>query len=126
VAKCVMKIKDFMRGRPQEEVTVRFDPNDLVKLKCHCDYDPTLRGKKDNEVMVVKGIEIKNPDGSWTPYPSVAWLDGVQDEEQLITVAFIKKISEDGFDIVTSSQGVPDGTLMCAAQEAGIHTETIN
>ncbi|MBZ9577869.1 hypothetical protein KJA13_02425 [Patescibacteria group bacterium] len=117
-----------MRGRAGK-ITIRFDPQDLVELQCHCDYDPKLCGKEDedNKVMLVRKIEVQNPDGSWSPYPSVTWLDGVEgeDDEQLVTRAFIKKTDEEGFDIMSSWQGVPDGTLMCAAKGAGIHTETI-
>lgn len=122
-----IKVKDFMRGRPKREITIRFDPENLVKLRCHCDYDPKLRGEKDNEVMLVRRIEIQNPDGSWSPYPSVTWLDGVEgeDDEQLMTRAFVKKTGEEGFSIMNSSQGVPDGTLMCSAKAAGVHTETL-
>ena len=120
-----IKEKDFMRGNPNREITIRFDPEDLVKLRCHCDYDPKLRGKRDNEVWLVREIEIQNPDGSWGPYPSVTWLDGVESDEQLMTMAFIKKTGEEGFDIMHSSDGVPDGTLMLSAKEAGVHTETL-
>jgi hypothetical protein len=122
-----IKVKDFMRGRPREEITIRFDPEDLVKLPCHCDYDPALRGKEKNEVMLVRKIEVQNPDGSWSPYPSVTWLDGVEgpDDEQLMTRALVKRIGKEGFTIMNSSQGVPDGTLMCAAEAADVHTETL-
>lgn len=123
-----IKVRDLMRGG-NEEIVIRFNPEDLIKLQCHCDYDPKLRGKKgkDNKVMVVRKIEVRNPDGSWSLYPSVTWLDGVEgeDDEQLVTRAFIKKTDEEGFDIMTSWQGVPDGILICAAKKVGIHTETL-
>lgn len=115
-----------MRGHPEREVTLRLDPKNLVTLPCDVDYDPKLKGKKNNQVMIVRKIEIQNADGSWSPYPSVTWLDGVRDEEQLVTIAFVKKTGESGFDILASSQGVPDGRLMVAAKGAGVYTETFN
>lgn len=119
------KVGDFLRGR-SEKVTLRFNPKDLVRLRCHCDYDPALRGKDDNEVMIPRKVEMRNEDGSWGPYPSVTWLDGVGNEEVLVTRALVKKTNEKGLSIMESTQGVPDGTLMCAAEEAGIYTETLD
>ena len=119
------KVRDILRGG-SEEITIRFDDDDLVKLPCHCEYDPVLCGKDGNEVMLVRKVEIKNPDGSWSPYPSATWLDGVQGEEQLVSLVLIKKTNEEGFDIMSSSQGVPDGKLLVAAEEAGVYTETID
>lgn len=118
-------VQDILRGG-REQVTIRFDGDDLVKLPCHCEYDPALCGKNGNEVLVVKKIEIKNKDGSWSPYPSATWLDGVEYEDQLVSKTLIKKTNEEGFDIMSSSQGVPDGKLLVAAKEAGIYTETID
>jgi hypothetical protein len=121
----VVTVRDLMRGS-KEEVTIRFETEDLVRLPCHCQYDPALSKKDGNEVMVVKKVEVQNPDGSWSPYPSVTWLDGVESEEQLVTKVLVKKTNEEGFHIMVSSQGVPDGKLMCAAVEAGLYTETID
>ena len=118
-------VRDILRGR-RGEITIRFDDGDLVKLPCHCEYDPALCGKDGNEVLLVRNVEIKNPDGSGSPYPSATWLDGVEYEEQLESRVFIKKTNEEGFDIMASSQGVPDGELLEAAEEAGIYTETID
>lgn len=118
-------VGDILRGG-RGEVIIRFDGDDLVKLPCHCQYDPALCGKDGNEVMVVRKVEIKNQDGSWSPYPSATWLDGVQDEEQLVSRVLIKKTNEEGFDIMSSAQGVPDGKLLVAAKEVGIYTETID
>lgn len=118
------KIRDILRGGGKE-ITIRFDGDDLVRLPCHCDYDPALCGKDGNEVILVRKVEIKNPDGSWSPYPSATWLDGVEGEEQLVSRVLIKKTNEEGFDIMSSSQGVPDGELLVAAREAGVYTETI-
>ena len=114
-------VKDILRGRNEKIIKIRFDGDDLVKLPCHCQYDPAL----DGEVMVVRKIEIKNPDGSWSPYPSATLLDGVQDEEQLVSRALIKKTNEQGFATMSSTQGVPDFKLLLAAKEAGVYTETI-
>lgn len=119
------KVRDILRGG-SEEITIRFDGDDLVKLPCHCEYDPALCGKDGNEVMLVRKVEIKNLDGSWGPYPSATWLDGVEGEEQLVSKVLIKKTKEEGFDIMSSTQGVPDGKLLMAAKEAGVYTETID
>jgi len=118
------KVKDLLRGG-SEEITIRFDGDDLVKLPCHCQYDPALCGEDGNEVLLVRKVEIKNPDGSWSSYPSATWLDGVEHEEQLMSKVLIKKTNEEGFDIMSSTDGVPDGKLLVAAKEAGIYTETI-
>ncbi|PIP23733.1 MAG: hypothetical protein COX90_02090 [Candidatus Nealsonbacteria bacterium CG_4_10_14_0_2_um_filter_38_17] len=119
------KVKDILRGG-SEEITIRFDGDDLVKLPCDCEYDPALCRKDGNEVMLVRKVEIKNPDGSWSPYPSATWLDEVECEEQLVSRVLIKKTNEEGFDIMSSSQGVPDGKLLVAAEETGVYTETID
>jgi hypothetical protein len=119
------KVRDLMRGG-KGEVTLRFDGDDLAKLPCHCEYDQQLCGADGNSVMLVRKVEVKNPDGSWSPYPSVSWLDGVDGEEQLQTMALLKITGEEkGFRIMGSTNGVPDGELMCAALDAGIYTETI-
>ncbi len=115
-------VKDIMRGGGgSEEITIRFDGDDLVKLPCHCRYDPALCGADGNEVMLVRKIEIKNPDGSWSPYPSATWLDG----EQLISRVLIKKTNKKWFFTMSSGEGVPDSKLLLAASEAGVYTETI-
>jgi len=116
---------DWMRGI-SGSITIRFDGDDLVRLPCHCKYDPALCSGKENEVMLVRKIEIKQPDGSWKLYPSATWLDGVQSENQLQSKAFLKKTNEEGFDIMASTDGVPDSELLIAAEEAGIYTETID
>ena len=121
----VVTVRDFLRGG-REDITIRFDPEDLVKLPCHCEYDPVLCRGDDNEVMLVRSAEVQDKDGSWSPYPSVTWLDGVGYEDQLVTVALIKKTDEEGHDIMVSTDGVPDGKLMTAAAEADIYTETID
>lgn len=118
------KVMDILRGG-REEITIRFNGNGLVKLSCHCEYDPALCGKDGNEVMILRKIEIKNPDGSWSPYPSATWLDGVEGEEQLVTRVIVKKTNEEGFDIMSSSDGVPDGELLVEAEAAGVYTETL-
>lgn len=117
------KIKDFMRGKDEEEIIVQFDPEDLIKLPCHAKYDPALCGEKNKEVMLVRKIEIKNGDGSWGPYPSVTWLEGLESEKAFRTRAFVKITGEKGFDIMSSCDGVPDADLMMAAENAGVHTE---
>jgi len=116
---------DHMRGI-NKSITIRFDGDDLVKLPCHCKYDLALCSSEGNQVMLVRKIEIKALDGSWKPYPSATWLGGVQGEDQLQSKAFIKKTNEEGFDIMASTDGVPDGELLVAAKAAGVYTETID
>lgn len=118
-------VKDFLRGSSRE-VTLRFDPEDVVTLPCHCEYDPALCAKEGNQVMLLKKVEVQNEDGSWAPCPSVTWLDGIENEEQLMTRAIIRKSGEKGASIMGSFDGVPDGELMVAAKEAGVYTETID
>ncbi len=117
-----LKIKNLMRGRGEEEIIIRFDPDDLINLSCHCEYDPALCKKNNNEVSLIKKIEIKKDDGSWDPYPSVTWLDGVETDSQLATRAFVC-VAEGRFDIICSADGDPDGELIFAAKKAGVYTE---
>ena len=84
-----------MRGR-RGQITIRFDEDDLVKLPCNCRYDPALCNSDGNEVLLVRRVEIRNPDGSWSPYPSATWLDGVEGEDQLQSKALLKKANEVG------------------------------
>jgi len=118
-------VKDFLRGGDRE-VTLRFDPNDVITLWCHCEYDSALCAKEGNRVMLLRKVEVKNKDGSWSLYPSVTWLDGVENEEQLMTRAIIKKTGEKGATIMGSTDGVLDGELMVGAKAAGIYTESID
>jgi hypothetical protein len=120
------KISNLLMGRPQESITIRTDCDDVVELSCHCQYDPALVSAEGNKVLLLRKVEIQSADGNWNIYPSVVWLDGVQDEEQLVTRALIKKTGKTGFYTLQSSEGVPDGTLCLAAEAAGIHMETID
>ena len=113
------KVKDILRGR-NKKIVIRFDTNDLVKLPCHCKYDSVLC----NEVLLVGKVEIKNSNGDWSLYPSATWLDGVEYDGQLVSRAIVKKTNEEGFDIMSSSEGVPDGKLLIAAEDVGIYTES--
>ena len=119
------RVKNVLRGS-REEVIIRFDENNLIGLPCHCRYDPALCTKKGNRVMVVRRVEIKNPDNSWSPYPSMTWLDGIECGGQLVTRVLIKKAKEKRFEVMSSLQGVPDGKLFRAVKEVGIYTETLN
>ena len=121
------KIKNILRGRSEEEIIIRFDSDDLVKLSCRCRYD-TLCGKDGNEVnevIVARKIEIKKSDGSWSNYPSVTWLDGVENEKQFVSRVLIKK-GRGGFAIMSSPQGAPDGKLFVTAKRAGVYTEIVD
>ena len=119
-------VQDHMRGS-RERVTICFNQGDTVKLPCRCDYDPALRGKNgNNEVLLVRGIRIRNSDGSWRFYPSYTWLDGVEGGEQLVSKAMVMVTGDDSPSIMVSAQGVPDGKLGVAAHEAGVYTETID
>jgi len=117
---------DYMRGG-RNPLTIRFDGDILVKLPCHCAYDPKLCGKKGNHVMLVRSAEVKNTDGTWRPYPTATWLDDVEYADQLVSKALVKRTGGDGgFDFMVSTNGVPDGKLLVAAREAGVYTETID
>ena len=118
-------VGDFLRCG-KKDVTLRCDIDDLVKVGCHCEYDPALKGKDHNEVLIPRKIEVKNEDGFWGSYPVVTWLDGVENEEMLVTRVIVKKTNEKGLSIMQSTEGVPDGELMCAAKETEILTETLN
>lgn len=122
----IVKIPDYLRGG-SDEIIIRFDPNDVVKLPCHCKYDPLLsKPSGENEVMILRKVEIQNKDGSWSLYPSVSWLDGIENEEQLVTRAIVKLSKDGGIYLMESSQGVPDGKLMFSARKAGIYTEFVD
>jgi hypothetical protein len=120
----VIKTRDYLRGS-EEKITLRYDPDDVVKLPCFCNYDPVLSGPNGNEVLIIRKVEVQKEDGSWEPYPSVTWLDGVETEEQLVTKALVKQSKTGEVVVMVSPQGLPDGMLMEAAAEAGIHTELI-
>lgn len=122
------RVRDILRGGNEEIITIRFDGEDLIRLPCYCKYDPALCGEggNGNEVMLIRRIDVRNADGSWDPYPSVTWLDGVESEEQLVTRVLIKKTNEEGFCTMSSSQGVPDAKLMSAAEEAGVYVKIID
>ena len=122
----VVKTNDFLRGKSEKTITIRYDPNEVIELPCHCEYDSALSKPRGNRVVILKKVEIQNNDGSWSPYPSVTWLDGVEGEEQLVTKALVKITGEKAISVMGSSDGVPDGKLMSAAEEAGIYTETID
>jgi len=119
------KIADFLRGTG-EDITVRFDHNNVIRLSCHCDYDPALKGDRSNQVDLLRKVELQKPDGSWETYPSATWLDGVGGHEQLVTKALVRISGEKAISVMQSTQGVPDGTLMVAAEKAGVYTETID
>ena len=116
-------IKDIMRGRSQGKVKIRYDPEDVAELPCHCTYDPALCAEEGNRVRLLRKIEVQMPDGSWAPYPSYTWLDGVDHEDQLTTAVAIMLTGEAEMSIMFSAEGVPDGKLGVAASEAGIHSE---
>ncbi len=123
------KTKDFLRGYSKRDITIRFDPDNLELLPCHCKYDPDLstkeRNKEINKVMLLKEVEIQNKDGSWSPYPSITWLMEVEDEDQFLTKALVRLTGEKEITVVSSSNWGPDSVLMDAAREVGIYTETI-
>jgi hypothetical protein len=114
----IYKIPDYMR-LSGKIITVRFDPNDVVTLSCHCKYDPAL----DKKVRLLRKVEVQREDGTWEPYPSVVWIDA---GEVLITRALVKITGENEISVMSSPNGVPDGELMTAAEEAGIYTETLD
>lgn len=117
-------MRDILRGTDRM-IVIRFEDADLAELPCAVRYDPALCAKEGNRVLVVKKIEVLNDGDVWSPYPTVAWLDGVEYEGQLVTRVLVKKTGEEGFDLMASPDGVPDGILMESAKTAGISTQFI-
>jgi len=115
--------KDFLRGDAKKGIILRFNPENAVKLPCYCRYDKNMPRENGNEVMIIKKIEIKDEDGTWDLYPSITWLDGVENNEQLVTRAIVK-LSNGKVEVMTSAQGFPDGKLMNKAEEVGISVES--
>ena len=93
-------LPDYLRGNPYQEVTIRFDPDDTVELPCVCDYDPT-RTKK---VMLLREAEVRQKDGTWEKYPTVTWIDGAEDEEQLVSRALVRLSTDGAFRVMSSTQ----------------------
>ena len=88
-----VKIGDYLRGRDDKEVVLRFDPEDVIEVDCSCRYGAAGGIRNGNRtVTIVRKIEVLQTDGSWSPYPSVSWLDGMEgNDEALVTRAFVKK-----------------------------------
>lgn len=124
--KTTVKTKDFLRGYPKRDITLRFNPDNTELLPCHCKYDLNLSTKKGKKVMLLKEVEIQNKDGSWSPYPSITWLMEVENEDQFLTKALVRLSGEKEITVVCSSNWAPDSVLMDAAREVGIYTETID
>jgi hypothetical protein len=115
------EVPDSLRGS-HEKITIRFDDKELTELPCATLYDAALSGEKGNRVRIIKKIEVYE-DGVWAPYPVVTWIDGVEHERQLVTRVIAKLTGEKDFEIMASVDGVPDGILMAAAEDAKIYTE---
>jgi len=113
-------IPDILRGRKQK-VTIRFNDDDLIKLPCGGRYDPELCGNNGNEVLILSKVEVENEDGSWGPYPSVAWVDPV--DGLVFSLALVKKTNKKVPYIMSTPPGCPDVKLLMAAVEAKIYTE---
>lgn len=115
-----IEIEDRMRGSLRK-ITIRI--HDAVKeLPCDAKYDGALSGLKGNRVRVPEKIEVLE-NGEWKPYPSASWLDGVESDDQLITRVIAKITGEEGYDIMDSPEGLPDGTLMMNAKKENIFTQ---
>ena len=114
----ISKVKDFLR-HGEDEVTIRYDPKDVVNLKSNCRYYG--EGGPEGAVLLRK-VEVKAGDG-WKPYPSVSWIDGEGDLE-LYTCTIIQD-PDGSFSIKASPLGVPDGLLIEEAKRVGIETHGI-
>jgi hypothetical protein len=109
-------LKDVMRGRPDHNVFLRTDLDDLVQVSCYSKYDPQL----NKQVRILRQVEVQE-DEEWKPYPVVSWLDGVTHEDQLQTMVLVVPIG-DTLTALGTTDGVPDGELMLEAEKAGIYT----
>jgi hypothetical protein len=116
----VRRIQDYLR-HTGKEVIIRFDPEDTIELPCDCLYDETL-GKR---VRILKKVEMRDNDGFWKPYPSISWYLGGGDIGQSYTIVLVRLVGEEAITPCSSKNWCPDSLLFKAAEEAGIHTETI-
>lgn len=119
-----MSIQDYMRGGGGGQVTIRFDPEDVLEVPCHCEYDPALSNKKHgNRVRVLRKVEVRKPYGSWKPYPSYTWVDA---DGGPYTKVMVMLTGEKAVSIMTSTVGVPDGKLGVALREAGVYSGSVD
>ncbi len=117
-------ITDSMRLNISK-VTIRFNPNDVIRLPCSCDYDKELKGKVD----LLRKVEVKSPSGIWGPYPSVALIDGIDAttrQEQKFTRAIIRKSVDKEIAIMKSPNNALDITLYNAAENARVNVFSID
>lgn len=117
-----VQVEDFLRGNGKRRVVLRFDKRDLVEVECHCDYG-ALGDEGKRRVKIPRKIEIFE-DGKWKPYPVASWIDQDENPDGIFSRVMVQKGND--FYIMQSALGIPDSTLLVAAEEAGIYTETIN
>jgi hypothetical protein len=123
MSKITREMEDYLRNS-RKKIIVRFDPDDVVLLPCHCRYDPKLCNREEKKVYLLRKIEILK-DGSWEIYPSISWSWGGGEEGQSYTTVLVKITGEEGIDVFGSTNWCPDSTLFNAAKAAGIHVETL-
>lgn len=112
--------RDWRFARNKENIVLRFDPEDTVRLPCGCIYDEALRTPEGNEVMLVRKIEMRRRDGEWVPYPSIFLIDS---DDLFQTTAIVRITGKEYCCPATSPDLSPDFTLLGAAKEAGLCTE---
>jgi hypothetical protein len=100
------------------EITARFNPKDVVRLQCSCNYDPKLKGAVD----ILRKIEFKGKDGVWRLYPSVSLIDGIDhaNHELQFTRALVRRTGEQNISVMSTPNGAMDFKLVEAAQAAGV------
>ncbi|MBU1045756.1 hypothetical protein KJ616_01380 [Patescibacteria group bacterium] len=126
--KRIFSMPDEMRGRSDKIITLRFDRSDTVDLPCACNYPMGVSVVCDNigRLRVLRTAEVSVGDGGlWRPYPTITWLDGVEEPGQLVTrVAALNR--EGGISIVNTPNGVFDERLVKEAERRRIYVEYID
>jgi hypothetical protein len=108
-------------GKQCDTIKLRYDFRSAIKMPCQGDYDPALNG----EVFLLRKVQVQKPDGSRMYYPSMVLLDGIENDEQLVTRAFIRKVGERSMSVVESPNGAPDKALLDAAHREGVYTKIL-
>ncbi len=120
----IRRIKDWLRYE-EREIIIKFDPDNVIELPCHCRYDPALITKNGKRVRLLKKADVRKNDGSWQPYPTISQLWGGGIEGQCYTRALIKITGEEDITVSDSENWCPDTVLLTAAEAEGIYTEII-
>ena len=66
---------DFLRMKTMSTVILRYDADDFAVLLHEKLFRENAGGGAQVPVLVPRKVEIMNEDGSWSPYPSVVWIN---------------------------------------------------